>query len=121
MTRTIEEALEKNLTGFHIGNRLILPFHCQLLKLIVSKEIFHEFVGSEHIKISQDPNNTSIYFRIIGKLSNYVGSYQLVKIIVAEIGADLCDPTSHIKLFCQIEESHVVKITIPNDDILFIE
>jgi len=121
MPLTIHKALSENRKGFHIGNRLILPFKCQLIKLIAKKEIYHEFVGSKDIKISQDFANTSIYFRIIGDLENMIGSYDTVKLIVAEYDADLCDPTTHIKLICKMTDDHNVDVQIPDADMIFIE
>ncbi len=121
MARTVQEALEKKLTGFHIGQRLILPFRCQLIKLIAKNEIYTEFVGGEDIKISQDPQNTSIYFRNMGRLRNFLGDYGLIKMVVAEWDADLTDPRTHIKIVVELEEHHIARIYEPDNDILFIE
>ncbi len=120
MPKRITEALEAKTTGFYIGNRLILPFRCQLLKIIVGGEIFTEMVGSNHIKIQQDPKNTSVYFRDIGKLSN-LGEYQVIKLVVCEWDEDLVDLKNHVKVVCEIDERHVVTIHAPSDDMLFIE
>jgi len=121
MPLTIQQALAENKKGFHIGNRLILPFKCQLVKLIVRKEIYHEFVGSKDIKVSQDFMNTSIYFRIVGDLNNMIGSYDMIKLIVAEFDADLCDPSTHHKLVCEMNDDHLVDVHIPDEDMIFIE
>ncbi len=120
MPKKITESLEAGLTGFYIGNRLILPFKCQLLKIIVGSDIFTEMVGSKHIKLQQDPKNTSIYFRDIGKLSN-MGEYQVIKLIACEWEDNLVDIDNHIKIICEIDEHHIVKIHVPSDDMLFIE
>ena len=121
MPSTIQDAINSKKTGFHIGQRLVLPFRCQMIKLMVEGEIFTEFVGSDHIKIAQDPKNTSLYFRSIGKLDNLVDSYEVVRIIVSEWDADICDMSNHIKLVCTIEENHLVRVEEPPEDLLFIE
>ena len=121
MPSTITEAVKAKKNGFYIGQRLILPFRCQVIKMMVEGEIYTEFVGSKHVKISQDPKNTSIYFRSTGRLDNLVDTYNVVKLILCEWESDLTDTRNHIKVVCEMEENHVVLITEPDDDILFIE
>ena len=121
MPLTIRQALDQNKDGFHIGHRLILPFRCQLIKLIVDGEIITEMVGGDDIKLQQDPKNTSIYIRSISKLDNYLGSYKVIKVIACEWEADLTDLSNHVKLVCEIKDQHSVCIHEPSDDMLFIE
>ena len=70
MPNTITEAVKAKNSGFHIGQRLILPFRCQVIKLMVGGEIYTEFVGSKHVKISQDPKNTSLSVAAVGARTN---------------------------------------------------
>ena len=121
MPKTINEALNAGSEGFHIGQRIILPFRAQLIKLIIGGDIFTEMVGGAHIKLQQDPKNTSVYFRTSGKLDNMVDTHKVVKMIVCEWDQDLTDMHNHIKLICEMDENHVVKIHRPSDDMLFIE
>ena len=121
MPNTITDSIKNNNNGFHIGQRLILPFRCQIIKMMVEGEIYTEFVGSKHVKISQDPKNTSLYFRSSGRLDNLVDTYNVIKLILCEWDSDLTDPNNHIKVVCEMEENHVVKISEPDDDMLFIE
>lgn len=121
MSKEIINKIKSGVKGFYIGKRLILPFKCQLIKLIVQSDIFTEFVGNEDIKISQEAKNTSIYFRETGKLSDMKGSYQFIKLIVAGLNENLCDRTTHIKLVCKLLDNHEVEIGFPPDDVLFIE
>ncbi len=107
--------------GFYIGSRMILPFKCQFIKLIADSHVYTEFVGNKDIKVSQDPFNTSIYFRETGRLSNFEGSYKSIKFIVAGIDEDLTNRDSHVKIVCHIEDNHKVEIEVPGDDILFID
>lgn len=121
MASSIKAALDGKMSGFHIGNRIILPFRCQFIKLIVSKHIYHEFSGNKDIKISQDPKNTSVYFTTVGDLDNYIGTYKIIKAIVAEWDADLTDVSNHKKLIFEPNEEHILDIYLPNDDMIFIE
>ena len=107
--------------GFYIGSRLILPFKCQFIKLIADSHVYTEFVGNKDIKVSQDPLNTSIYFRETGRLSKFEDSYKSIKFIVAGTDEDLTNRDSHLKVVCHIQENHDVEIEIPSDDILFID
>ncbi len=120
MALTIREALAQNKEGYYIGCRLILPFKCNLLKIIVEGHIFTEMVGSHHIKVQQDELNTSVYLRDTGKLSNYVDTYNVVKIIAAEMGTDLTDQKQHIKLVCEIGDHNNLLIHEPDDNMLFV-
>lgn len=121
MARTIQQALDEGKEGFHIGTRLILPFKCQIIKIIIESEIFTELIGSKDIKLAQDIENTSIYFRSHGSLDKTIGKYEVVKIVASEWDADLSDVNTHIKLICEIGDTHVVKIHLPSEDMLFIE
>lgn len=118
---TIKTALAKGKNGFYIGHRLVLPFKCQIIKIIFEGEIYTELVGGKHLKLHQDPMNTSIYIQSSGRLSNYVDSYKTIKIVVCEMDADICDLDTHIKIICEIKEGHKVLIHKPSDDMLFIE
>ncbi len=119
--RTIKEALAEDKKGFHIGQRLILPFRCQLIKLIFDNEIHTEMVGNPDIKLHQDPRNTSIYVTSRGRLSNFIGRYKYIKLIVCEWDDDLCDVTTHQKLICELHDNHEVDIAVPSEDTLFVE
>lgn len=119
-TKEITNVVNSDSKGFYVGNRLILPFKCQLLKLIVDGHIYTEFVGNEDIKISQDPKNTSVYFREVGKLSHFEDTYKSIKMIVAGEDEDLTDHDKHLKLVCYIHDHGAVDMEVPGDDILFI-
>jgi len=116
----LHTVINSDKKGYHTGKRMILPFKCNIIKLIVDGHIFTEFVGSDDIKIAQDYQNTSIYFREIGKLKQFEGGYSLIRIIIAPLEADLTDKSQHIKLICKIEENHEVEIALPSEDVLFI-
>ncbi len=118
----IESKLNADEKGFYIGNRLILPFRCNLIKLIADNHIYTEFVGNEDVKVSQDTHNTSIYFRESGRLKRFDDdSYELVKLVVADLDVNLCDRSNHIKLICELGENHTVTVRKATREDLFIE
>ncbi len=120
-TEEILAIVDSDKKGFHIGERLILPFRCNLIKLIVDNKIYTEFVGNHDVKLSQENRNTSIYFRSAGRLSSFEGSYELIKMVIASEDVDLTDRSTHIKIVCHILDDREVEISQPDDDILFIE
>ncbi len=117
----IVDVLNSDKKGFYIGARLILPFRCNLIKLIADSHIFTEFVGSEDVKIAQTEKNTSIYFREIGRLKDFEDSYKSIKIIISSEEADLTDKDNHIKVICHILKDREVELEVPGPDDLFIE
>lgn len=121
MAYSVKKALEAKRKGFYIGHRLVLPFKCQLLKIIFDGEIYTELVGGNNLKLHQDPNNTSIYIQSAGRLSNYIDSYKVIKLVVCELEDDICDIDTHIKIVCEIKDGHSVEIHVPTDDMIFIE
>ncbi len=121
MNKEIEAKLAEGTAGFYIGSRLILPFKCTIIKLIVDNHIFTEFVGSEDVKVSQEAKNTSIYFRESGRLRHFEGSYESIKLIVAGLDEDLCDRATHLKVICSIKENHEAPLRMAGREDLFIE
>ncbi|HIF15410.1 MAG TPA: hypothetical protein EYQ86_08900 [Bacteroidetes bacterium] len=121
METTIKNALENKRKGFHIGNRLILPFKCQLIEIIADGNIVTEFSGSDDFKISHTSKNTSFYFTEKGALRSMIDTYKVVKVIACEEDSDISIPENHIKLVCEIDSDHVVLIYEPSEDMLFIE
>lgn len=118
---SIKDALSQNKNGFYIGNRMILPFKCQIIKIMFDKETHHQMVGNDELQLHQDQNNTSIYLTRVTHLERWVNTHYPIKLIVAEFDADLSDPSNHIKLVGDIEEDHVLKVHLPDDNVIWIE
>lgn len=116
----IVEIIKSDKKGFHIGTRMILPFKCNLIKLIADHHIFTEFVGNDHLKIAQTSRNTSIYFRETGRLSEFEGTYKSIKLILSSEEADLTDVNNHVKVLCHILENREVAFEFPGENDLFI-
>lgn len=118
---TIKDALAKNKDGYYIGNRMVLPFKCQIIKIMFDKETHHQMVGNDEIQLHQDPMNTSIYFPKISDLNRWVNTHYPIKLIVAEMDADLTHQDMHVKLVGDIEEDHILKVHPPDENVIWIE
>ncbi len=119
---TIENALSKKLNGLYYGNRLILPFNCNFLKVIIEDDIITDFSpGSKGICIVENEDFTELYFLEFDDLKESVSKYEAIKMVVAEKQDNILDLKNHKKIALYLEEKHNVKIEKTDADILFIE
>jgi len=116
----IIDIVKSGRKGYYTGTRMILPFKCNFIKIIADSHIITQFKKNEDLTISQEPVNTSIYFKEVGRLKEFEGGYQLIKMVICSWHDDLSNPENHIKLVCKIEDNHQVDFEIPGDDVLFI-
>ncbi len=120
--KTIEDALNNNLTGLYYGNRLILPLNCWLLKVIIEDDIIMDFSpGSKAIYLNETESFTEIYFKQFKNLKEAVTKYESIKLIAVEKDKDIFDFKNHFKLVVHLEDEHKVTIEKTDEDILFIE
>ncbi len=119
---TIEDTLKNNLTGLYYGNRILLPFKCWLLKLMIDDDIIMDFSpGSKSIYFNETESFTEIYFKQFKSLKEAVTKYESIKMIVVEKDKDVFDFNNHYKLVVHLEEEHKLTIEKTDEDILFIE
>jgi hypothetical protein len=118
----LDEVLEKNMNGLHYGNRVLLPFACDLLKAVVENDIITDFShlnrGAYYLKKG---DRTEIYFHDYPSLIDVISKYEKIKLIVVEEGEDLFDFDKHRKIALDIKGKHILTIEELDDDILFIE
>lgn len=118
----IEDVLKTDKKGLHYGNRLILPFPIDILKVSIKNDIITDFstsdVGAEYI-VSDD--YTEIYFHDYKSLLDTVSKYAVIKMIVVEKGVDLFDKGNHKILSIDILDNHIADIKEIHDDQIFIE
>ena len=120
--RTLEEALNNKTGGLHYGNRILLPFVADILKVAVEQDIITDFSSSKHgAEYTQHFNFTEIYFHDIDSLKSKITTYETVKMVIVEKGEDIFDMNSHIKLALHIKDDHQIEIEKVDGDILFIE
>lgn len=119
---TIKQALEQKKKGLYYGNRIILPFEANFLKIVVDKEIITDFSpAAGTVYINESGAFTDIYFNKIDLLSDKVTKYEAIKIIAAEKDADIFNFHNHLKFALYLEDNHQLKIEPIDEDIIFIE
>jgi hypothetical protein len=118
----INEALEKKKQGFCFGNRLLLPFHGYVLKIVVNNDIIMNFSrASKEAIIGETEAFTEIYIPQHEDLKEAVGKYETIKVLIVEKDEDVFDKNNHIKLLLRLGEDHQLTIEKTDEDTLFIE
>ncbi len=120
--KTIKEVLDKNLTGLVFGNRILLPFHCHILKLNIENDLITDFSPCcKGVHISENPDYMEIYFHDYKDLAAVQTEFELIKMIVVEKEKDVFDNKNHIKIGLKIQDNHTVVIQTLGEDNIFIE
>lgn len=118
----ISEALALNKNGLHYNNRLILPFKCHLLKIMIEEDIITDFSScSPHVDIMEYENFTDIYFKKYKDLKDELSQFENIKMIICEKDADIFDLNSHLKLILYLENDHIVRIETPSENQIVID
>lgn len=113
---------DKKLVGLFYGNRLILPFQCVFLKVVVNRDIITDFSrNSKAVSVEQEANFTSLYFQEYENLKESISEFEAIKLVIVEKGKDIFDFNNHIKLAVYLEDKHKLRIEKTDDHILFIE
>lgn len=116
----IIDIINSGQKGYYTGTRMIFPFKCHFIKIIADSHIITQFKKNKNITISQEPENTSIYFTEVGSLKEFEGGYQAIKVVLSSWQDDLSNPENHVKVICHIEDNHMVDFELPSDDVIFI-
>lgn len=119
---SINDVVENKINGLHYGNRLLLPFHAHILKIVIDDDIITDFSNnSKFVEISYRNNFMEIYFLKYKDLTNTVSEFENIKMIVVDDGKDIFDPETHEKIALYFEDAHKIRIEKITEDILFIE
>jgi hypothetical protein len=118
----LEELIKNGATGLYYGNRIILPFHFHLLKVILDTDIITDFSPSARgIYVREEEEFTDIYFLDYKRLKEKVTQFEAIKMILVKKGDNIFNPDNQIKLNLYLKERHLVNIELTDEDILFIE
>lgn len=110
------------LMGLVYGNRIILPFECEILKIVIDTNILTDFSPANRDALCQSRHGfTDIYFLDYKDLPEQLSDYELIKLIVVERGKDIFDFNNHIQLGVRITGSHTIEIEKLPEDSLFVE
>jgi hypothetical protein len=119
---SIKETIEKKINGLFYGNRLLLPFKANYLKIILDDEIIHDFSPQAgKVYINETENFTDFYFLEHPNLPKKVTEYEAVKMLVTEKDADIFNKQNHIKISLYLDDPHTLRIEETGKDVLFIE
>jgi len=119
---TLDEALGKKINGLCYGNRILLPFKAQLLKVVVESDIITDFSrSSKGIQVVDQKDFLDLYFLEYKRLSDSLSEYEAIKMVLVEEGKDVFDLGNHRKVALYLAEKHQVTIEETEADILFIE
>ncbi|NCS89981.1 MAG: hypothetical protein AUK34_14435 [Ignavibacteria bacterium CG2_30_36_16] len=119
---TIQNALDKKAPGLYYGNRILLPFKCHLLKVIIDRDIITDFSpSSKGIFIEENESFMSLYFYDYSSLKDKVTKYETIKMVTVEKSEDIFNLKNHLKLVLYLRDEHKVEIQKTDDDILFLE
>ncbi len=122
MFKTISDTLENKLNGLYYGNRILLPFSCYVLKIIIEDDILMDFSpSSKSIYLNETDSFTEIYFKDFKNLKDTISKYESVKLIAVEKNKDIFQMENHIKLALKVGDNHKLIIEKTDEDILFLE
>lgn len=121
-TLLIDEVVSQNIKGLYYGNRLILPFKADFLKIVIDDELIVDFsMDGEKVEISEEEYFTNIYFLDEEDLAEVVTKFETIKIVAVEKKQSLFDLKCHKMLALSLEEPHFVNIKYITEEMLFID
>ncbi len=119
--KTINEVLKENSGGLVYGNRVLLPFQAEVLKIVIGSEIITNFskqLHGAHVRVTDF--YTEIYFYDYKYLEEELSQYDLIKLVCVQQDDDIFDFENHIPIELSIESKHKISIKkISSNEIFF--
>ena len=120
--KTINEALNEGSGGLYYGNRILLPFKAEILKIVIDSEIITNFSKQLHgASVRVTDSYTEIYFLDYKNLEEELTEYDVIKIVLVQQEEDIFNIKNHIPIELAIESKHKLSIKKIGDDIIFFE
>ncbi len=120
--KTIKEVLNGNGSGLYYGNRILLPFKAEILKIVIDSAIITNFSKQPHgAQVRVTDNYTEIYFCDYKNLEEELTEYDVIKLALVQEGEDIFKNENHISIELTIESKHKLSIKEIDDDKLFYE
>lgn len=120
--RTIDEVLKSKINGMHYGNRLLLPFCAEILKVSIEDDLIMDFsTEQDDAEYNINDEFTEIYFHKYKSLEEVVTKYEVIKMIVVDSKNDLFNFDDHRKISIDILQNHIAEIKEIEDDQIFID
>ncbi len=120
--KSIKEVLNENITGLYFGNRVLLPFKAEILKVVIGTNIITDFSKNlDGASVRVTDFYTEIYFYEYENLEEELSEYEVIKLIAVQQGEDVFNFDNHIPIELAIESKHKLLIKPIPDDLLFFE
>ena len=119
--KTINEVLNESSGGLYYGNRVLLPFKAEILKIVIDSNIITDFSKKQHgASVRVADSYTDIYFCDYKDLEEELSKYDVIKVVLVQQGEDIFNTENHIPIELAIESKHKLSINkIGNDKIFF--
>lgn len=120
--KKLNDILTENKNGLYYGNRILLPFKVEILKIVIEHDILTNFSErSKEATYSIKDDFTEIYLHHFSDLQSISSKYEMLKFVVVKKGDNIFDFNNHIRISAVPEDNHRLKIDDLDEDILFIE
>ncbi len=120
--KTVNEVLNDKSGGLYYGNRVLLPFKAEILKIVIDSDIITNFSKYPHgASVRVTDNYTEIYFCDYKNLEEELTEYDVIKIVIVQQGEDIFNSENHIPIELAIESKHKLSIQKIGDDKIFFE
>ena len=120
--KTLNEVLDEKIDGLVYGNRVLLPFKAEILKIVIGSEIITDFSKQLHgAYVRVNDLYTEIYFLDYKVLKRELPKYEAIKMVVVEQGKDIFNFDNHIPLELRVDSKHTLSIAKIGDDLIFFE
>lgn len=120
--KTLTEVLEKKMNGLYYGNRVLLPFAADVLKMVIKNDIITDFSSkNEGAMYTIREKFTEIYFCDYVDLRREIRDFDVIKLVLVERGEDIFDFKHHQRIDIKPLEKHLLSIEKIDDEMLFFE
>lgn len=120
--KSLDEILQNNINGMYYGNRVLLPFHCYVLKIVIEKNIITDFsIRNKGAYINEYPEFTEIYFLDYPDIEENISKFENIKMIIVEKGKDIFNFNDHRKIALHPEGEHILSIKEFDENTIFID
>lgn len=120
--KSLDEILKNEINGLYYGNRILVPFHCTILKIVIENDNIYDFsIREKGAFINETTDYTEIYFVDYPDLETSISKYENIKMVVVEKGKDIFDFKTHRKIAIKPEGNHILSIKELDENTIFIE
>ena len=120
--KSLEEILKNNVNGIYYGNRVLLPFHCYVLKIVIENDIITDFsLKNTGAYINEYPDFTEIYFLDYPDIEANISKFETIKMIVVDKQKDIFNFDDHVKIALHPEGKHILSINELDENTIFID